>query len=83
MSSAEYSKATCCGGITRTASPMTGSGTTSKDGGVARSSKASRATGNFHEARVDHVDIRVGRVSFIEAERGLDVHRDGRRDTGR
>lgn len=29
------------------------------------------ATGNIHEVRVDHADLRVGRVAFSEAERGL------------
>lgn len=30
-----------------------------------------RATGNFHEARIDHADVRVGRVSFMEVSDGL------------
>lgn len=29
------------------------------------------ATGNIHEVRVDHQDLRVGRVAFSESERGL------------
>jgi HK97 family phage prohead protease len=29
------------------------------------------ATGNVHEARLDHRDIRVGRVTFAEGEHGL------------
>ena len=30
-----------------------------------------RATGNFHEVRVDHRDFRVGRTSFTETGEGL------------
>lgn len=30
-----------------------------------------RATGNFHEVRVDHRDVRIGRVSFHESAEGL------------
>lgn len=30
-----------------------------------------KATGNFHEVRVDHRDVRVGRTSFAESVEGL------------
>lgn len=30
-----------------------------------------KATGNFHEVRVDHADVRIGRVSFHENAEGL------------
>ena len=30
-----------------------------------------RATGNFHEVRIDHRDVRVGRASFHESAEGL------------
>jgi HK97 family phage prohead protease len=33
--------------------------------------KGLRATGNTHEVRVDHRDVRVGRVSFAESSEGL------------
>src|SRR5262245_59852420 len=33
--------------------------------------KGMRATGNVHEVRVDHHDVRVGRVSFNESSEGL------------